>query len=458
MKTPYLIVLAASAFVFYSCRENFNEIEEQVPLKPHPESTTTVAGEAVWKVLPRSEGWMILKETLQPQLMVTAPNREITFMDGNFSEIAEYKPEGGWFLLDAVVHPSGQVTAAVISVDANVPKIGLRVKLVRIKTDGSKVETELSSLPNNGVPPDSFPSSLDRVKLQAFGEDVYVVTKWRFNEVQAHRMSFEGNQFIVDWQRWVEPAHYVGMFGIIGGGYDNFRQGDAFFFVYSGVDSHGNLYVAVPSTEELVQSHDEMFGENLMSGTNPDIFDFGVVILTKFTSSGERIYSALEGHAPKTKIVNMRVDDNRVYFVGRKKLSQEPNGWDAWVLAANTSNGSVIYDALVDIQDGDIFWDINPLGDGQAIAVGCIGYTQNPVGLSVSDGRFAAAVVLDSQGRKVKSLDLPQGPAGRGSEAMFVNVLPNGSVVYGGAHNAPGTHAAIFSDGFVAVRNLSAQQ
>jgi len=63
--------------------------------------------------------------------------------------------------------------------------------------------------------------------------------------------------------------------------------------------------------------------------------------------------------------------------------------------------------------------------------------------------------VLDAQGKVTKIIELPQGPAERGSEAMFTKVLGNGRVVFAGVHNAPGTHAAVYCDGFIAVKEVA---
>jgi hypothetical protein len=451
MKTP-AVPLFLGAIIFLSSCEDLPD--DQVIIKPHPESTIAIAGEAVVKVLPHTAGWMALKETLQPQYIITQPRREISWMNSDFIETSNYKPTDGWSLIDAVVHPSGHVTAVSAKLQPGQGDYALRFKLTRIKTSGAVVDAELSQIPNTGPQVPVFPGSLDRVKLVAHDEDVYVVARWRYNEIQAHRLSFENDLFKIDWQKWVEPACYVGAIGIIGGGFDNFHQGDRYYFVYAGIDGQGDLYVAAPSTEELIYNHDLLFNENLMAETDPAVYDFGVAILTKLSSNGDRLYSKLAGRSTNKRLLNMRVTDQGVFLTGRMKMNLNPNGWDAWVYAADP-NGNMIYESIVDVRDGDMFWDISPLPGGGALAVGTTDYVQNPGGLSVSDARKAAAILLDSQGRKVGEIELPQGPAERGSEAMYVGVLPNGSVIFAGAHNAPGTHASVYSDGFIAVRDFS---
>jgi hypothetical protein len=448
--------LIGAAIILSSCKDEFEEPDNRPVAEPIPESTTVITGQAVVKVLPHTGGWVALKETLQPQYYVTQPKREIAWLNPGLSERSNYKPADGWSLLDAVVHPSGHVSAVSIKIVMGTGDYTMHIKMIRFNSSGDIFETEIFQLPNAEPQMPVFPGSLDRVKLVAYGEDVYVVARWRYNEIQAHSLRFEDNQFKVNWKKWVEPPAYVGIIGIIGGGFDNFHQGDRYFFVYADVDGQGNLYVAAPTTEEMIYNHDLYFGENLMAGTDPANYHFGVAVITKFSSNGNRVYSKLASHSRQKRLLNMRVTDEGVFLTGRMKMDLQANGWDAWVYATDL-NGNVIYDNTVDIRQGDMFWDINPLPGGGALAVGTTDYIQNPGGLSVSDARKAAAIVLDSQGKKVSEIELPQGPATRGSEAMFVGVLPNGSVIFAGAHNAPGTHAAVYSDGFIAVRDFSPQ-
>jgi hypothetical protein len=74
--------------------------------------------------------------------------------------------------------------------------------------------------------------------------------------------------------------------------------------------------------------------------------------------------------------------------------------------------------------------------------------------LSVSDARDALAVVLDPLGHVEKRLPLPAGPGGRGNEAISVSIGDGGEVAIVGVENAPGTHAAVFSDAFLVVGHV----
>jgi hypothetical protein len=447
---PVLYVSALIFFLAIACTDH-DLAEEKIV----PEASVSVQGKAVIKVLPISGGWMTLQETFQPQFLFTIPQREISWLNSDFSERRKYTTTEGWALIDAIVHPSGQTSAVSVHLDFT-ETYALRIRLSRFKVDGSEIQFELDRLP---LPPGPhelvFPGSMDRIRLVAFGEDVYVVARWADNEVQAYRLSFNGSTFHTQWMEWVEPSAFIGSLGIIGGGFDNFHQGDNSFFVYPGVDSKGNLYVVVPSTADVLPNHDAYFHENLMALANPASYDFGLAIVTKFSPDGNRMFATLAGSPSRYKrLLNMRVSDDGIYMVGRIKTGMEANSWDAWILTLNPENGVIKYESTIDIADGDMLWDVSPLPGGDALAVGTTGYTQNPSGLSVSDARSAAAFLLDYQGKVLKQISLPQGPPERGSEAMSVNLIGHGNAVFSGVHNAPGTHATVYADGFIAVRNF----
>jgi len=418
------------------------------------ETTAIVMGKAVIKIMPRNSGWISLEETLQPQYLITQPRRELSWRREDFTETSTYQPPDGWSLIDAVTHASAEISAVIIKADAKQNYL-LEIKMLRFKVNGSIVEQQIFpiTLPDPHI--FYFPVSLDRIKLVAYGEDVYSAIRWGQNEIVACRFKFLNNQFQANWQQIVEPPSFIETAGIIGGGFDNFHQGNRFLFTHAGVDSQGNFYVAVGSGEDLLPAHDKWFNEHLFSDADPGSFDFGVAILTKFSSSGERQYAKLCGKSRSKQFLNLKVFNQSIFLVGRIKIGTDPGSWDAWILNVDGSNGSVVYESSLNIKDGDMFWDMCVLPDGTALAVGTTNYTQNPFGLSVSDERKAAAFVLNAQGKIVKEIILPQGPSQRGNEAIFVTALQNGFALFSGMQNAPGTHADVYANGFITVKNIS---
>ena len=408
------------------------------------------------RVEPWTDGrWIVLAETLQPQFLVTMPKRKLVWLDAEFGVSREYLPPDGRFLIDFTVHPSGAATALEIE-----PAPGndfflkpIRAWLTRFLPDGTSVSAQLDSgIPDTGgMPPFLF--SLDRGRIASTGEDALVAMRWSDNSVRAHRLEFREGTFRSTWNTVVEPPASLFSIGIIGGGFDNFHQGDASAFVYLDVDSSGAAYVVVPSTADVLPAHDAFFGEHLLDGTDPTHFDYGVGIITRLTTDGSRSYAALSGLGTNRRLLNVRATASTLWLTGRIRTGTEPASWDGWLQSFEPSTGHAIAERQVDVQGGDMFWDLAPLADGTVLGVGSTNYTQNPSGLSVSDARDDLAVILGPQGEVRARVDLPAGPAGRGNEVTSVRIV-DGRAMFAGVKNAPGTHAQVFSDAFLSLRPL----
>ena len=422
---------------------------------PSPRDAT-LPGTAAVRVEPwTDQGWIVLVETLQPQLLVTMPRRKLVWLDAELQVTREYLPPEGRFLIDFAVHRSGAATAVEIE-----PAVGndlflepIRAWLTRLVPDGSTTSTLLDSgIPDTGgMPPPLF--SLDRARIAPLGEDVLVTVRWSDNSVRAHRLTSHDGQFQPAWTTVVEPAAKLLAIGIIGGGFDNFHQGDRTAFVYLDVDSAGAAYVVVPSTADVLPAHDAFFGEHLLAAADPAHFDYGVSIVTRLAPDGSRSYSVLSGLGTDKRLLNVRAGEGTLWLIGRVRTGDDPGGWDAWIQSFEASTGQVTAEHLVDVEEGDMFWDLAPLDDGSILSVGSTHYTQNPSGLSVSDARDDLAVIVGPDGAVKDSLSLPAGPAGRGNEVTSVRVI-DGWGMFAGLKNGPGTHAQVFSDAFLSLRAL----
>jgi hypothetical protein len=179
-----------------------------------------------------------------------------------------------------------------------------------------------------------------------------------------------------------------------------------------------------------------------------------VSIVTRLSPGGGRSYSVLSGLGTNKRLLGIRATVQTLYLTGRARVGDAPGDWDAWVQTFEGATGHVLAERFIDVQAGDMFWDLAPLGDGSLLAVGSTSYTQNPSGLSVSDARDDLAVIVGMDGAVQKRFPLPPGPAGRGNEVTSVRVIAGRWVMFAGLKNAPGTHAAVFSDGFLSLRAL----
>ena len=417
----------------------------------------TLPGTAAVKVEPWDhQRWIVLLETLQEQLLVTMPQRKLVWLDADLQVIKEYVPPQGRFLIDFSVHPSGAATIVEIE-----PAPGndlflkpIKAQLTRFLADGSELTFPLvSGIPDTGAPP-PFLFSLDRARIAPSGEDDLVVMRWSDNSVRAHRLEFRDGAFHSSWTTVVEPPAELLAIGIIGGGFDNFHQGDRDAFVYLDVDPAGAATVVVPSTAEVLPAHDAFFGEQLLAGADQTHFDYGVSIVTRLSADGKRTYAVLSGLGTGKRLLSIRATAQTLYLTGRARVGDGPADWDAWVQAFEAPTGQVLAERFVDVQGGDMFWDLASLGDGSVLGVGSTNYTQNPAGLSVSDARDDLAIVVGPAGAVRKRLTLPAGPVGRGNEVTSVRVIDGRRAMFAGLKNAPGTHAEVFSDAFLSLRAL----
>jgi len=413
-------------------------------------------GTAAVRVEPWTEQrWMVLVETLQTQLQVTLPRRKLLWLDAELHVAREYQPPDGRFLIDFAVHPSGAATIVELEPAAGTDLFlkPIRAWLTRFLPDGTSVTAELASgIPDTGGTPRVL-FSLDRARIAASDEDVLVAVRWSDNSVRGHRLRFADGGFRPAWTTIVEPPADLLSIGIIGGGFDNFHQGDRTAFVYLDLDSTGTAYVVVPSTPEVLTAHDAFFGEHLLAGADPDHFDYGVAIITRLSPDGARTYAVLSGLGTGKRLLNIRAADQMLCLTGRIRTGNEPGSWDAWVQKFDAVTGALRREQLVDVQQGDMFWDLAPLPGGALLAGGSTSYTQNPGGLSVSDARDDLGVVLGQDGTVRGRVTLPPGPAGRGNEVTSVRVI-DGWGMFAGLKNGPGTHAAVFSDAFLSLRPL----
>ena len=174
--------------------------------------------------------------------------------------------------------------------------------------------------------------------------------------------------------------------------------------------------------------------------------------MTKLAPQGGRVSSVLSGLGTNKRLLNVRAGGGKLFLLGRIKTGDELPDWDSWIQTFD-SDGHLLSEFSIDVAQGDMFWDLARLEDGTLLAVGSTNYTQNPSGLSVSDQRDNLAVIVGPDGSVRKRFVLPGGPANRGNEVSSVRVIGH-QAVFAGIQNAPGTHAAVFSDAWVDRRSL----
>src|SRR6266481_977472 len=135
--------------------------------QPPPPREVRFTDTAAVRVSPARPGEsLLLFEKLQPQLLTTSPIRHAGLLGAGPDLIRRRlgAPEG-WILIDAVAHPSGDVSLLSLRVDT-AAEYPLRAMVSRHGADGTLVVRELARLPppSGTEPPPAFIASLDRAR------------------------------------------------------------------------------------------------------------------------------------------------------------------------------------------------------------------------------------------------------------------------------------------------------
>jgi hypothetical protein len=107
---------------------------------------------------------------------------------------------------------------------------------------------------------------------------------------------------------------------------------------------------------------------------------------------------------------------------------------------------------VVDVDRGDVLFDVAALASGRYLALGATGYVQNPNGESISEAAQPLLVLLNKDGGLAQNL----GYAGGLRFNQLTTIAPlNGHWLLGGMTNGPGTHSGdsqrelVVADGFL---------
>ena len=132
-------------------------------------------------------------------------------------------------------------------------------------------------------------------------------------------------------------------------------------------------------------------------------------------------------------------------------MRPDGSGWNAFTAVLGQEGTLTSYN-VVDVDRGDVLFDVAALPSGRYLALGTTGYLQNPSGASISVAAQPLLVVLNADGSLAQNLDYTRGS--RHNQLTTIAPLNNGWVL-GGMINGPGTHsgdtdrALIVADGFL---------
>jgi hypothetical protein len=426
-----------------------------------PETGTvdiSVAGQTVTKVRAAGNEVAFLQEQLT-SIFEDGPRRSLVLLKGNGEPLQPYAIPAGWSLVDFAMHPSGDLTAVLTT--------SREVRLVRLDHNGSVRSDQSFVDPAAATDPffnyagglkddDSLQPALmhDAARLAPLGESLLLVLRTGRNAIVAYRLDLDvGGTYRQAWRTMVEPGASILAEGITSGTFDTFGQLQNHLRVFIDVDAAGILAIGVveaPMSNFTFRAHVDYFNE-------PIAATIGVLLTRVGTEDGRRLGSTVIDTRQRAELHGLRASSPGFALVGRvlSEVRSDGTGWDAFV-ASVAQDGSLGPYNIVDVDRGDVLFDIAQLSSGRYLALGTTGYVQNPEGASISESAQPLLVLLGSDGSLIQSLGFPAGP--RHNQLTTVARIDGGWLL-GGMINGPGTHsgdtdrALLVADGFLRERS-----
>jgi hypothetical protein len=355
------------------------------------------------------------------------------------------------------VHPSGDISAILITAK--------EVRIVRLDSKGS-IRSDQPFL-DPDAPTDPFfdyaggikddtalqPALMhDAARLAPLGESLAVVLRTGRNAIVAHRLDLDANgAYQRAWRTLVEPGASIFGIGLTGGSFDVFGQlqNQLRIYVHVDADTPATLAVGVvnaPFLNFTLRAHAEYFSEPIAAST-------GILLTRVASDNGRRLGSTVIDTHDRAELHGVRATPGGFALVGRvlSEVRSDGVGWNAFTALVGHDGTLGSYN-LVDVDRGDVLFDVAALPSGKYLALGTTGYVQNPSGESISEAAQPLLVLLNSDGSLAQNLGYIGGA--RHNQLTTIASL-NGRWLLGGMINGPGTHSGdadrklIVADGFL---------
>jgi hypothetical protein len=224
----------------------------------------------------------------------------------------------------------------------------------------------------------------------------------------------------------------------IGVSFDNFGAIVVWYRAYLDTDEGGNAFVAIWAHPLKITAHVNAFHDGLAPlhpqiphGSDSD------VILTRLDRDGKRAWSRVIGTENEDEPYAIRAAHGEVAVVGRSRrfFGHDNSAWDAF-FSVSTTSGTLIGSRAIALDGLSILLAVAARPDGTWVVGGSDGWSQNPEGLSISDGKKLLLELANVQADPVKR-SLPAGL--RHNEIRTVSV-DGARIRYGGHEDGPSMH------------------
>lgn len=424
------------------------------PPPPTPPISVSTAGLATIKVRSQARGYVMLEERLI-SIFEQGPVRRISVALNNGAASGSYAAPTGWSVIDFALHPSGDITVALADL-RNVRLVRLdRFAVVRNEMALTDAQAPLDPYYNldGGAKDDTSMVPIlmrDAIRLVPLGEDVGVALRTGRNAVVAYRYNYGTAGYARAWRTLVEPGTSIAGHILREGSFDTFGQLENHVRVTFDADADGNMAVGAVGDTMLsfvFQAHALHFVEpiNAVNG----------VLVTRLSPSGTRLGTTLVETVRRSEAHSLRAANGNFAVVGRVFSEQRTDGtgWNAYAAIVNGTSGAMHAYRVLDVDRGDVLFDIAPLAQGRYLVGGATGYIQNPGGASISEEGQPLLAVLEEDGSLRQRIAFTGGP--RQNQVRSLWQHSTGNWLIGGLVNGPGTHSGdgdlsrVTADGFV---------
>jgi len=420
-----------------------------------------VTGQTVTKVRTSGNEVVLLEERLN-SIFEDGPQRTLAILQSDGHTAQTYMPPPGWSVVDFALHPSGDISVILTTAK--------EVRIVRLDPKGS-IRSDQPFL-DSAAPTDPFfnyaggiknddalqPALMhDAARLAPLGESLAVVLRTGRNAIVAYRLDPNSSgTYQRSWRTLVEPGSSILGIGITSGSFDVFGQLQNHVRIFMDVDADTPATLAVgvvnlPLSSFTFRAHSEFFSDPISASK-------GVLLTRVAADDGRRLGSTVIDTHDLAELHGVRATPRGFMLVGRvlSEVRSDGSGWNAFTALVGRDGDQGQY-SVVDVDRGDVLFDIAALSSGRYIALGTTGYTQNPSGASISEAAQPLLVLLNADGSLAQNLGYTEGA--RHNQLTTITPL-NGRWLLGGMINGPGTHsgdadhALIVADGFLREPNL----
>jgi hypothetical protein len=413
-----------------------------------------VVGQTITKVRTAGNEVVLLEERLT-SIFEDGPQRTLAIIQSGAHTVQPYIPPAGWSVVDFAVHPSGDMSVILTT--------AREVRIVRLDPKGS-IRSDHPFL-DPAAPTDPFfnyagglkdddalqPALMhDAARLAPLGESLAVVLRTGRNAIVAYRLDPDASgAYHLSWRTLVEPGSSILEVGITSGSFDVFGQLQNHLRIFVDVDASATLAIGVvntPMANFTFRAHAEYFSEPIGAS-------MGVLLTLVASADGHRLGSTvIDTHDP-AELHAVRATPGGFVLVGRvlSEVRSDGSGWNAFTALVGRDSTPGPY-SVVDVDRGDVLFDVAALPSGRYLALGTTGYVQNPSGASISEAAQPLLVLLNSDGSLARNLGYIGGA--RHNQLTTIASL-NGRWLLGGMINGPGTHSGdanhklIVADGFL---------